>query len=412
MDRIYLKKITFIFADWHQRERYLGKLADDTERGLDFLEEVVGLTGSYDLQIYSEVQLEEQSPDIIMIEDSSSDILHLLAAAAKEEGLEEVTVCTDFPSAEWIAQSICPEPKIISLDFHLGSAEVKRTQALYAALKANFSHSMVIGITHYEQNSAYSPVLFAMSQYRDIVLSKDETLKQLGTIMRAISRAYDLQKMTVLDDAAMMLRNQMPPHMLSNCLNQACELIKAGDRQEAETYITNLSNLLDFTIDMMAQKTIPLHQEIEFLELFIAIENTRNTTQNFTCRIKATPEVQYLEIPPMLVQPLLENAIKHGLRPQGKGNVTISFQRRENALYVLVEDDGVGFPEEETAPNGSLRTRPRLSISLQNIRQRIEKFNSYNDQRENRYRMEIDRTSGDSPRTRVQLYLPISTQKQ
>jgi two-component system, LytTR family, sensor kinase len=157
------------------------------------------------------------------------------------------------------------------------------------------------------------------------------------------------------------LQSQIHPHFLFNTLNAVTALIRR-DAEAAERMLVRLADLLRMTLDGGDSQEIPLRREMELLEAYLAIEKVR-----FSDRLRVVeevaPDVLEERIPRLLLQPLVENAIRHGLEPKrGGGTLTISARRRGETLELAVRDDGVGSGGEATAGAGlGLRnTRARL----------------------------------------------------
>lgn len=155
------------------------------------------------------------------------------------------------------------------------------------------------------------------------------------------------------------LRMQLHPHFLFNTLNAISTLVHK-DPQAADEMIGNLSELLRATLDVTSQE-IPLRQELAFLDRYIEIQQARFGER---LRVEKQIDAAALEIPvPALVlQPLVENAIRHGIEPKTtQGLVSLSAQRQPHALVLTVRDNGVGMQTlSEGNGIGLANTRARL----------------------------------------------------
>ncbi len=159
------------------------------------------------------------------------------------------------------------------------------------------------------------------------------------------------------------LKMQLHPHFLFNTLNAISELIYR-DAESAERMITDLSDLLRMSFENLEVQEIPLKQELEFLEKYIEIEQMR-----FHDRLKIEIEVSAdtldASVPNMILQPLVENAIKHGIAPRSEGGrIDIGARRNNGHLEITVSDDGIGVPfgdvEHMSEGVGLSNTRRRL----------------------------------------------------
>jgi LytS/YehU family sensor histidine kinase len=139
-------------------------------------------------------------------------------------------------------------------------------------------------------------------------------------------------------------RAQMDPHFVFNAINAIQNLILRENKVEAVTYLNDFSRLARQTLDNSSKNSVTIKEEIDFLNRYIHLEQLRSG-HSFTYKIETVNiEWDLDRIPTMLVQPLAENAIRHGLAPKGaKGSLLICFTHsKENGLVVTVEDDGVG----------------------------------------------------------------------
>ena len=142
----------------------------------------------------------------------------------------------------------------------------------------------------------------------------------------------------------MALRSQMNPHFIFNCLNSINRFILRNDSESASNYLTKFSKLMRMVLENSKQPLIPLEEEVKCLELYIQMEQFR-CKNAFTYYVKYHDGVNIEEamIPPLLLQPFVENAIWHGVNPkEGSGEIGIEFLQKEDAMYCIVRDNGIG----------------------------------------------------------------------
>jgi hypothetical protein len=147
------------------------------------------------------------------------------------------------------------------------------------------------------------------------------------------------------------LKSQLHPHFLFNTLHTISVLMRE-DIEAANRVLLRLSELLRVSLDYSRADRIPLQQELDFLEAYLSIEQTRFQDRLHTS-ITADGEARGALIPTLLLQPLVENALRHGIAPRAAGGaLTISARRASNTLELRVEDDGSGlsrdFPERRS----------------------------------------------------------------
>ena len=158
------------------------------------------------------------------------------------------------------------------------------------------------------------------------------------------------------------LKMQLHPHFLFNTLNTIYNLVPLNTK-EAQGMITRLSNLLRFSLDHVATETVTLRDELAFLTEYIEIEKVR-----FQERLRIEKDVPAhtlpAEVPNMILQPLVENAIRHGVSKKAAGGtIRISSRSEDGRLRILVTDDGVppAFQQAESTGIGLANTRARLT---------------------------------------------------
>jgi LytS/YehU family sensor histidine kinase len=135
----------------------------------------------------------------------------------------------------------------------------------------------------------------------------------------------------------MALRSQMNPHFIFNCLNSINRFVLRNDTEAASNYLTKFSKLMRMVLENSKQTLIPLEEEVKCLELYIQMEQFR-CKNSFTYYIKYHDGVNTEEamIPPLLLQPFVENAIWHGVNPKasdGEIGIEFSAKRRNIILY-------------------------------------------------------------------------------
>jgi signal transduction histidine kinase len=160
------------------------------------------------------------------------------------------------------------------------------------------------------------------------------------------------------------LRMQLDPHFLFNALNTISSQVER-DPKLARSMIEHLGDLLRLSLESKDRQEVPLAEEMAFLEHYLAIQKIR-FGDHLRIETQISPEVKYASVPSLFVQPLVENAIRHGIsRRASGGTVIVSAQRDGNRLDVRVLDDGVGLPAgwtlESSGGVGLSVTRQRVA---------------------------------------------------
>jgi two-component system LytT family sensor kinase len=160
------------------------------------------------------------------------------------------------------------------------------------------------------------------------------------------------------------LRMQLDPHFLFNALNTISSQVEREPKL-ARGMIEHLGDLLRLSLESKDRQEVPLAEEMAFLEHYLAIQKIR-FGDHLRIETQIAPEVKYASVPCLFVQPLVENAIRHGIsRRASGGTVIVSAHRVGNRLDIRVLDDGVGLPAGWTLENsggvGLSVTRQRLA---------------------------------------------------
>ena len=206
---------------------------------------------------------------------------------------------------------------------------------------------------------------------KDSLLSAALYLITLGVILAVLYyeefRLNELKnselKTNLTQARLQVLKMQLHPHFLFNTHNAISELIHK-DPNKAEKILTNLSDLLRISFEKLEDEEIPLQQELEFIEKYIEIEQTR-FQERLQVEMKIAGNTLDAIVPNMILQPLVENAINHGIAPlvQG-GKVTIEASCEGRFLHLQVMDNGAGVNKEQLSKLregvGLVNTKARL----------------------------------------------------
>jgi len=168
------------------------------------------------------------------------------------------------------------------------------------------------------------------------------------------------------------LQAQISPHFLFNTLNTILSLVRS-DPTKARKLLVSLSHFLRQNLSVTTQNKTTLEQELRQVKAYLEIEETR-----FVDKLKVLYEVDedalYQHIPPLTLQPIVENAIKHGMKNKdGDFNVIISIQKRDDNVFVKVEDNGVGMSEERAKQIciTPIKSEKGSGVALYNVNRRL-----------------------------------------
>lgn len=172
------------------------------------------------------------------------------------------------------------------------------------------------------------------------------------------------------------LRSQMNPHFLFNALNSIRRYILENDSDNADFYLTSFATLMRKVLDNSKREFISLEEEISTLKLYLELEKMRfDDSFTFQIEIEEDLSLGIFTVPPMIIQPILENAIWHGLAPlQRDGLLKLSFKTNsEKALICVIEDNGIG---REKAAEIAIRRKGHKSTGVKNLQERLNLLNS------------------------------------
>lgn len=218
-----------------------------------------------------------------------------------------------------------------------------------------------------------------------------------------IERKLEEQGRLLLEARLEALQRQINPHFLFNTLNSIASLVRSRP-DLAREMIVKLGNILRALLHDR-EAFVPLEEELAFTDDYLDIEVVR-----FGDKLKVVKEISedtlHVEVPSMLLQPLIENSIKHGLEPRiSGGTVTLRSRIVGSRLIIEIEDDGVGMePGADVAAPVSGIVREGSGIGMKNVRERMQVL--YGDE------AQVDLVSRPGRGTRVQLILPLLNEEE
>ena len=164
----------------------------------------------------------------------------------------------------------------------------------------------------------------------------------------------------LMDLEAKALRAQMNPHFIFNCLNSIKSLIQQHNEEKAITYLTTFSKMIRTLFNNADKKEISLFDEIETCKLYLQLESMRFDTKfSYEIKIAEGLDLKSIDVPALVVQPFIENAIWHGIIPAGSGgHINLEVLKIETDIQVIIDDNGIGRSAAEL-------NRPASSIAHQ-----------------------------------------------
>jgi hypothetical protein len=199
------------------------------------------------------------------------------------------------------------------------------------------------------------------------------------------------------------LRAQMNPHFVYNTLSSIQHYITENNSDSAIKYLTKFARLMRVIMDNSSKPLIPIKDELQALELYLELESVRCTGKfSYTVNISSEIDIDYDQIPSMLIQPYVENAIWHGLmlREEG-GHLLISLSIEGSLIKCIIEDNGIGRRR-----SAELKKSNHKSLGMSITKERLEILNSLHGSQLSVEIVDLVNDAGEAAGTRVVIYIP------
>jgi hypothetical protein len=190
-----------------------------------------------------------------------------------------------------------------------------------------------------------------------------KTIKEKANLDRLISE-YEIKA----------LHAQMNPHFIFNALNSIREMMLHHDDRNASLYLSLFADMIRLNLTHSGKNFITLKEHVDYLAGYLAMEQLRFSDFQYTITVEEGLDLAAIRLPPMLIQPLAENAIWHGLLPSGDDKqLRMSFYTRKDKLVCEIDDNGIGIRQSLLDKSGSAPLRE--SVGINNIRRRMAILN-------------------------------------
>ena len=204
------------------------------------------------------------------------------------------------------------------------------------------------------------------------------------------------------------LRAQMNPHFIFNCLNSIQLFTAQNEAEKASEYLSKFSRLIRLVLENSRSEKVTLENELETLRLYIEMEAMRFKGKvSYHINIAEGIDTGYIQIPPLLVQPFVENAIWHGLMHKEEGGIVKVevTQPNENLLHIEISDDGIG--REKAAEFKSKSATVNKSFGMKVTNERIELINQLYNSTTRVQVFDLNNQQGEAAGTKVVVEIPI-----
>ncbi|MFK7899961.1 MAG: histidine kinase [Cyclobacteriaceae bacterium] len=255
--------------------------------------------------------------------------------------------------------------------------ELKESNDRLATNQLNLQRTVIYGLLFLLGLAVVASILI----YRNAVKSK--TMSQLLTLKS--------------------LRSQMNPHFIFNALNSVNQFIAKNDERAANKFLSEFSKLMRLVLDNSHHDFITLAEEKEIIALYLKLEHYRFRDKfTYDLTIDESLSLDTIEIPPMLIQPYIENAVWHGLRYKKEmGHLSVSLTEENQALKVVITDNGIGRTRSKELKTDNQKAHQ--STGLKNTEERI---NIINKVYQKKYSVTVSDVENDGSGTSVILSLP------
>ncbi len=250
-------------------------------------------------------------------------------------------------------------------------------------------------------------ILLIISTY--FLFTRYKTKKQNELLKTKLEDAELLliEKQKASDSEIKAIKSQMNPHFFYNALNSIQGFIYSGEKEKAAQSLGIFSDLSRAVLESSRNNEISLHDEIELLENYLKLETMRLPKISYQLNKAPNLNLHDIYLPSMILQPLIENAIKHGLaNKQSNGLLTINFEESNNQLHIHIEDDGIG--RDAAAEIGKRMIKKSAAFSTNANLSRIELLNENKLEKITQEIIDKKDEKGNALGTIVKLNIPIN----
>jgi LytS/YehU family sensor histidine kinase len=191
----------------------------------------------------------------------------------------------------------------------------------------------------------WSTAWFWIGMFALIIFFVIQVFRRRIKIIRQRQREEKEVQQRINESEQLALKSQMNPHFIFNSLNSIQQYVIDRDVKGANSFISGFSKLMRQTLDFSSKEKVALTEEIGYLQNYLELERVRMESKfDFTIIIETISPVTELRIPPLLLQPYVENALRHGVRylKDESGHIALSFIEKDGVLDCIIEDNGIG----------------------------------------------------------------------
>lgn len=283
--------------------------------------------------------------------------------------------------------------------------EMNRLSEICVPIKYNEQLVGIIDSEHHEKDFFTRHHLQAMVTIATLVAGKIKSIESDQRLRQQKAELAEInQQLAEVQLAA--LRSQMNPHFIFNALNSIKKFVIANEPVNAEKYLGKFSKLIRSILDNSRSGMVTVEKELQLLQLYLELEQLRfGSKLSYSIAVDNSLQAGEVEIPSMIIQPFVENAMLHGIMHRDDGGlITVQFKDHGSWLEVIIEDNGVG--RAKAAEYSSSREEPHQSIGIHVATKRLEALKTAAETPAGITIIDLD-INGQATGTRVLVAIPI-----
>jgi LytS/YehU family sensor histidine kinase len=226
----------------------------------------------------------------------------------------------------------------------------------------------------------------------------------IGAQVRQIRNERYKAEINTIENKMKALLSQMNPHFIFNSLHSIKMYIEGKDETEAQKYIDKFSKVMRNVLEYSQQESITLDKELSFLETYMQLEQTR-LPFTYTIHIDKNVNSEETEIPPLILQPFIENSIKHGIAAlHDNGKINIHIAEKEDYLVCCIEDNGIGRQVSSMQKQDEAKY---TSYAMKSVQQRLDALNALKGTDAKYIITDLYDAQNKPLGTKIEVYLPL-----
>lgn len=400
-----------LYKAWQQRRRVL-----EAQRVVEYFNKADYRNASvhdilWDVIHNCIARLELEDCVIYLLDETGENLVQEAASGAKNPRPFEILNPIVIPLGKGIVGSVALKKQAqLITDTRLDPRYIVDDQPRLSELAVPIVHeNRVIGVIDSEHSRKGFFKKFHLKVLQTVAaLSAEKIVKaRAEAIVKEKERQLHELNRNLAESQLTALRAQMNPHFLFNCLNSINWYIVKNQPKEASRYLTKFSRLIRLILEYSKNREISLSQELDTLRLYIEMEAMR-FEHHFEFDISIAPDLdpEDIDIPPLILQPYVENAIWHGLmQKNGPGKLCVEIFAEKNLLVCVIEDDGIG--REAAAEIIGQAVRPRELHGMSMTEARLAMLNGNSSAVVPVRIVDLLDATGRAAGTRVEIRLPI-----